>query len=268
MAMEASTAAADLSALRRRVAVLEGSDSRYRNRGPHALRFGIPAIDDALGGGLDGGAIHELTTASAPHLGAATGFGLALLALAARAQRARRDIVWISTGFAAAEGGRPYGLGLEACGIPQASLLVVLVARPADVWWAMEEALGCRGIAAAVAELTDDGADDLTATRRLSLVARDNGGFGLLLRQHASPYPSAAATRWRIAAAASRTDGFGGLGRTAFDLALLKNRRGPHGRWLVTWDHHERTFAAAPLPLGLVAPAVDRPDRAPFLRAG
>jgi len=263
--METATAAMELSALRYRLAVLEGSDRRYRDREAHALRFGIPTIDEVLGGGLDGGAIHEVAPVSAPHLGAATGFALAL---AARAQGPRRDIVWIATGFAAAEAGRPYGLGLEAYGIPQTSVLVVQVSRPADVWWAMEEALGCRGIAAAIAELTDDGADDLTATRRLSLAARDHGSFGLLLRQHASLHASAAATRWRIAAASSQADAFGGLGRTAFDLALLKNRRGPHGRWLVTWDHHERAFAAASLPLGLAAPVVDRPDSAPFLRAG
>jgi len=264
--MEASTAAAELSDLRRRVAVLEGGE-RYQDRDSHAVSFGIPAIDSSLGGGLDGGAIHELAPVSMLYFGAATGFALAL---AAQAQKVgtRHDIVWIGTGFAAAEAGRPYGCGLEAYGIPQVSLLIVQVVRPADVWWAMEEALGCCGVTAAVAELTDDGAADLTATRRLSLAARDSGGFGLLLRQQASPHPSAAATRWRIAAAASRTDAFGGLGRTTFDLALTKNRRGPHGRWHVIWDHHERAFAAAPLPFGLAATAVDRPDRASYLRAG
>jgi len=264
--MEAATATEELSALRRRVAVIEGGESRYQDRGA-PLRFGIPAIDNGLGGGLDGGVTHELTPACALHPGAATGFGLAL---AAQARRVRTcgDIVWISTSFAAAEAGRPYGLGLEAYGIPLASLLVVQVTRPADVWWAMEEALGCRGIAAAVAELTDDGADDLTATRRLSLAVRESGGFGLLLRQHVSPHPSTAATRWQVAAASSQADAFGGLGRTTFDLALVKNRHGPCGRWLVSWDHHECAFAATSLPLGLAATAVDRPDRAPLLRAG
>jgi len=141
--MEAATATEELSALRRRVAVIEGGESRYQDRGA-PLRFGIPAIDNGLGGGLDGGVTHELTPACALHPGAATGFGLAL---AAQARRVRTcgDIVWISTSFAAAEAGRPYGLGLEAYGIPLASLLVVQVTRPADVWWAMEEALGCRG---------------------------------------------------------------------------------------------------------------------------
>ena len=263
--MEASTAVAELSALRHRIAVLEGGTSRYQDR-EAPLCFGIPAIDACLGEGLEDGAIHEAAAFSMLHVGAATGFALALAARVLKTLR--RDVVWIAAGFAAAEAGRPYGLGLEAYGIPLASLLVVQVPRPAEVWWAMEEALGCRGIAAVIAELTDDTAADLTATRRLSLTAREGGGFGLLLRQQASPHPSAAATRWRIAAAASRADEFGGLGRTTFDLALVKNRRGPCGRWLVTWDHHEGAFAEASLPLGLAAPAVDRSDRAPRLHAG
>src|SRR5437868_4979492 len=82
-------------------------------------------------------------------------------------------------------------------------------------------------------------AADLTATRRLSLAAREGAAFGLLLRHRASPSPSAAATRWQIAASPSRPDAFGGLGPARFDLTLCKNRRGPSGRWIVDWDHHE-----------------------------
>jgi protein ImuA len=264
--MEVPTAAAELSALRRRVAVLEGSNSRYHDR-EMPLCFGIPAIDACLGGGLEEGAIHEVAAISMLQLGAATGFGLALAAQV-RKTRTNGDIVWISTGFAVAEAGRAYGLGLEAYGLPPACVLVVQVVRPADVWWAMEEALGCRGVTAAIAELTNENAADLTATRRLSLAVRESGGFGLLLRPHASPHPSAAATRWRVAAAASRADDFGGLDRTSFDLALVKNRRGPCGRWFVTWDHHEGAFAEAALPLGLAATAADRSDRASYLRTG
>src|SRR5581483_11002679 len=122
-------------------------------------------------------------------------------------------------------------------------LLVLRVAHPADVLWAMEEALRCHALGAVIAELTDDGADaDLTATRRLSLAAQAGSGFGFLIRHRPSATPSAAATRWTIAAAPSEPDRYGGLGRTVLHLELVKNRRGPSGRWNLMWDHHDRTF--------------------------
>ena len=48
-----------------------------------------------------------------------------------------------------------------------------------------------------LAELPDDSAD-LTATRRLSLAAREQNGLGLLLRHRSSSMPSAATTRWSM----------------------------------------------------------------------
>ena len=44
------------------------------------LAFGIPAIDEALGGGLARGALHEIAAACEPESAAATGFALALAA--------------------------------------------------------------------------------------------------------------------------------------------------------------------------------------------
>jgi protein ImuA len=128
----------------------------------------------------------------------------------------------------------------------------------------MEEALKCRALATVVAELGK--APDLTATRRLALAARHGGGLGLLLRHKADGAPSTAATRWRIAAAPSEPDEFGGLGSTAFTLSLTRNRRGPCGGWTLAWDHHEHAFSA--LSLGVAEAARDRQDREPLERAG
>jgi protein ImuA len=236
---------------------------------------GIAApIDRALEGGLACGALHELAATAPVHLGAASGFGLAL---AARASGDRRQVLWVTTDFAAGEGGGPYGPGLDLFGMPSARFLLLRVRKPVDVLWAMEEALRCRALACVIAELTGDGAvADLTATRRLALAAREgisaqNSGFGLLIRHHATAMPSAAATRWEIASALSRPDAIGertgGMGRACFDLSLRKNRRGPSGRWIIEWDHHERAFQPA-IPVGVAAAAFDRPDRAPSVRAG
>ena len=183
-------------------------------------------------------------------------------------------MLWIATDYAAGEGGGPYGPGLDLFGLASARLLVLRVPKPVDVLWAMEEALRCRALACVIAELTGDGAvADLTATRRLALAAREgvsaqNSGFGLLIRHKTTAMPSAAATRWEIAAALSQPDAYRRrLGRARFDLSLRKNRRGPSGRWIIEWDHHERVFQQA-VSVAVAAPALDRPDRAPLVRAG
>jgi protein ImuA len=229
-----------------------------------ALSLGRPEIDRALGGGLARGAMHEIAPSAALHLGAATGFTLALAVLAGAAVK---DAIWIQTDFAAAEAGPPYGPGLDAFGLACARLTVLRVPRAIDVLWAMEEALKHRAPCAVIAELTDDAAD-LTATRRLTLAARQGGGLGLLLRHRATHDPSAAMTRWEVASASGARDAFGGLGATTFALSLVRNRRGPAGRFTLSWDHHARAFVAAAVSRGVAETARDRPARTPLVRAG
>jgi protein ImuA len=228
------------------------------------LSLNVPGIDAALGGGLARGAVHEFAPAAPIHLTSAAGFAIALAALAGGE---RGETLWIAPDFAVMEGGGPYGPGLDLFGMTAARLLVLRVPRAVDALWAMEEALRCRALAGVIAELAEDSIGDLTATRRLVLAAREGGGMGFLLRHRASAIPSAAATRWTIAASPSRPDRFGGLGRAAFDLSLVKNRRGPTGRWTITWDQHERSFQAA-VSLAVAETAFDRPDRTPSVRTG
>jgi protein ImuA len=234
----------------------------------------VPSIDAVLGGGLACGTLHELAPTAPVHLGATSGFAAAI---AARASCSRRKILWIATDFAAAEGGGPYGPGFDLFGLASANLLILRVAKPVDVLWAMEEGLRCRALACVIAELTGEGEiADLTATRRLSLAAREGlsartSGLGLLIRHKTIAMPSAAATRWEIGSALSEPDALarrsGGLGRARFNLSLRKNRRGPAGRWIIEWNHHERIFQQA-IPVGVAAEAFDRQDRAPLVRAG
>jgi protein ImuA len=231
-------------------------------------------IDAVLGGGLACGTLHELAPTPPVHLAAASGFAAAI---AAQASCGRREILWIATDYAAAEGGGPYGPGLDLFGLASAHLLVLRVAKPVDVLWAMEEGLRCRALACVIAELTGEGeVADLTATRRLALAAREGlsartSGLGLLIRHKTTALPSAAATRWEIAAAPSEPDALarrsGGLGRARFDLSLRKNRRGPAGRWIIEWNHHERIFQQA-IPVAVAAETFNRPDHAPLVRTG
>jgi protein ImuA len=238
-----------LSRLRRAIATSEALPEEVR-----PLTLGVPEIDATLGRGLTRAALHELS-ATALHLGAAAGFALTL---ASRASEKAKQTLWIATDFGMLETGVLYGPGLDQIGLDTERLLVAHVARPIDALFAMEEALKCRALSAVVAEL--NGEADLTATRRLTLAAREGGALGLLLRHKLSDAPSAAFTRWQIAAAPSVPDELGGLGPTAFHLSLTRNRRGPCGAWTLTWNHHERTFSA--LSVGVAAAPADRPDRA------
>jgi protein ImuA len=219
------------------------------------LPFGLSGLDSALQGGLAFGALHEIAPAAALHLGAALGFALTIAARIATDQH----VLVLQTDFAAQDSGVPYGPGLEALGLTLQRLVLLRLPRPVDLLAAFEETLKSTAIAVVIGELPQAGpAADLTATRRLSLAAREGGGLALLLRHQPSLQPTAAVTRWEVAAAPSVPDRLGGLGRTAFALSLIKNRRGPCGRFTVCWDHHECRYVP-PLSLAVAAPASDRP---------
>jgi protein ImuA len=234
-----------------------------RERPPLAL--GAADADSMLGGGLSFGALHETAPERPGDFGAACGFTLALACLAAKDGG---ETLWIQTDFARYEGGALYGTGFDLFGLLSQRLLVLRARRAVDALFAMEEALKCRAVASVIAELPDDSAD-LTATRRLSLAARDHCGLGLLLRHRSSSMPSAAMTRWNVAAASGPRDDFGGIGITNFLLSLVKNRRGPCGRWNVAWNHHAcgfvpQSFADKADSLGVAAASADGPPLAAF----
>src|ERR1700680_4785582 len=103
-----------LDQLRRVVATI--NPSRFPPLGAEegSLRLGVPALDDALQGGLALRALHELIPANELQLGAAFGFGLAIAALAAAGGR---QVLCIATDYAGLGAGSPYGLGLAHLGL-------------------------------------------------------------------------------------------------------------------------------------------------------
>jgi protein ImuA len=253
MTMASAAPGGALSHLRKTLATLD-HDKGFSLGPEELLTLGLPAVDAALGGGLACAALHELAPACPAQFGAAAGFALALAAL--RTAGGRSALI-VQTDFAVTEAGAIYGPGLDCLGLPMERLILVRVPRPVDVLWACEEALKSSGVAIVIAELPQAGdAADFTATRRLTLAAHAGGGLGILLRHRPLPIATAATTRWQVAAAPSTPDRFGGLGRTAFDLSLNRNRRGRCGRFIVCWDHHERAFLPQTLSVG-VAAAVD-----------
>lgn len=210
-----------LAELRATIRRLEG----VGEGGGRVLPLGVPAVDGALpDGGLPMGCLHELA-ASDP--GAGTAFAAALGARFA--ERAGGPVLWIL-------GGRDlHAAGLAAYGLTPDRLIAVRATRAADLLWAMEEALRCRGLAAVLGEAA---ALDLTASRRLQLAAEAGGVTGLLLRLDPRHAPAGTAvTRWRIAAApseASAEDG-PGVGPERWRVELLRCRGGRPGAWTLEW---------------------------------
>jgi protein ImuA len=230
------------------------------------LPFGIAPLDRLLAGGLRRNALHEIraTGRDAP---AATGFAAAILARLLRDDD--RPVLWVTEAAAAREAGLPYGAGLDRFGLDSKKLIVVRVRRPGEALWAFEEGLRCRGLAAAVAEIRGTPKRlDLTASRRLSLRARESGVMGLILRQSAGAEPGAALTRWLVAPRPAATlDAFpDGIGRPVWRLVLERNRTGQTGIFDLEWDHGRCILVAAEpispaLPGAGAALFADRPDR-------
>jgi protein ImuA len=107
---------------------------------------------------------------------------------------------------------------------------------------AMEEGLAHPGLAAVVGELA--GRLSLVASRRLQLAAEHSGVMAALLRRSRVfndpelTAPSAAVTRWRIAAVPSgppvpHAPSVPGLGRALWRLELTHYRGGEPGSWIV-----------------------------------
>ena len=117
-----------LDRLRRTLAEIDPSTAPRLAGEEHLVGLAAP-IDAVLGGGLACGALHELAPAAPIHLAAASGFATAV---ASRATGGRRQVLWVATDYAAAEGGGPYGPGLDQFGLSSAHLLMLRVAKPVE----------------------------------------------------------------------------------------------------------------------------------------
>ena len=140
-----------------------------------------------------------------------------------------------------------YGPGLLAHGLDPGRLVVVRARRDEDILWAVEEGLRTPSLAAVVGEI---GRLPMVAGRRLQLAAERCGVTALILRRWHSgdeaaaerERPSAALTRWRIAALPSADivnlpgigAGHGGrppIGRPRWRVELLRVRGGVPDAW-------------------------------------
>ena len=203
-------------------------------------------LDQALAGGLRADGLHEFHAADP--LDAAATLGFALLVARLRRELDGRPLIWARQDDAP---GKPYGPGLVELGLdPDAITLLMLEDGKA----VLRAGLDCvRDGAAAAVLLELHGRQpllDLTATRRLALAGATSATMVLLARAQAPPVPSAAHTRWQVAAAPSLPLPADAPGFPAFALTLLRRRGGGEGLSItLEWNRDLVSFRQrTPLP--------------------
>lgn len=212
--------------------------------------LGCGYADSILGGGLRQGALHEVF----PQGWSAGSFAVLLALLAA----GTKTLFWVRPDYAAMEYGviSPNGL-LELGGDPR-RLVMVRSRNPADALSAAGDILACPHVGALLLEMEGQPKClDLVASRRLVLAAEQSRVTAVMLRNGATPQPSAAQTRWQVASAPSSPmdDNWG---NPIFDVQLVRHRLGGLGRFLLQWDLEHGCFNAADI--GAVAvTAAERP---------
>ncbi len=238
-----------LPALRERVRQIERPAATLHG----VLPFAVAVIDRVLpGGGLALGAVHEILGSDGDEEDGALAAAFAAGILGRLAGRVGGTVLWCLK--------QPdlYGSGLAAHGLDPGSVVFATAPRDGDVLWAVEEGLRAPGIAAVIGEL---GILPAVAGRRLQLAAERSGITALLLRRwhdaaeaaRERRSPSAATTRWRVAALPARpVRGEPGIGRPRWRVALLRCRGGEPACW-------EVEAADATGHVSLAAAMADRP---------
>lgn len=229
-----------LAAMRAQIAALEAG-----TRTPTSvLPFHDHRIDACLpGGGLALGRWHEfvgqgleIETAGAP---------AAVAALMARPLALKGAVLWVF------RRGDLYPPGLAGLGFPAQDLIQVQARDDAEALAVMEDALATRGVSAVLGEVDTV---DLTAGRRLQLACEKRRSTGFLIRRRPYGSPagrsaqevgSAAASRWRIAPAPSRSpdETLGLLGPPCWRAELERSRGGRPGAWLLEQDEQNGPHA-------------------------
>ena len=230
--------------------------------GPALVRpvvtLGIAAVDAQLGGGLAAAALHEFYADNVEDGSAAAAFALLV---AMRGCAPGRPVLWVREDRGVRYAGRLYAPGFVALGFDPGALVLVTAPDTLSVLKAGADLVKCGQIGAVVIEPWGKAPQlDLTASRRLAMAAAVSGVLALMVRIDASPVPSAAQTRWQVAAAPSTPLAANAPGYPAFDIGLLRHRGGIAGfNARVEWNRDERCFA--PLSGGLHATAAVGADQ-------
>jgi protein ImuA len=251
----------DLAGLRAQIRVIErGGDAQPAT----VMPFGVEALDRCLaGGGLALGRVHEVIGEARSEVRDAAPFGFAA-ALVTRLMEKGGDVLWCPRA-ANPHGGMLSACGLAGLGLDPGRIIMVKTRDDVDRLWVMEEALGCAGLTAVVAELgpARRGAQtrDSVSCRRLQLAAEASGVTGVLLRPDVGMAMSAIGTlesRWRVTAIA-RTEGWRDWA-PRWRAELLRARNGRPGEAHLIWEARRGIFHLVDSPTTERHPLMIRPE--------
>ncbi len=211
-----------------------------------ALRQKLRISAREVPGTLRHGLSSEVFAANAADAGV-TGFVLACIGSNAH------PILWVQDRLSGKEAGRPYLPGLGA----KRSILRVDVTRPADVLWAMENGLRCKGLSAVIGEIWGDPpALSFTATKRLTIRAEAGQVPCWLIRRGATADLSGARDRWRVASLPSAPHPYDpqAPGDPRWHAELFRSRQSRPGEWMARYDGAaDRLDLSAPFRDGALA---------------
>jgi protein ImuA len=256
-------------------------------QGKAPLVTGVPALDEALEGGIRLDALTEIRSQALRDAGVSTGFTLALTAQLRRQEDASTahgvPVLWVGDTVATMEAGLPYAVGLKDFGLDPDGFFLASPRKLEEALWLAETALASTVFAVVILEVRGNPARfGLTESRRLALRARAAGRPLFLLRQAGEEEASSAFHRLRVepapSLARSLPDGSmlgGSIGNPVFRLVLEKSRNPAPLSLSLEWSAHDRRFFPVPdrespnLPGAQSAhfgarlsASVDRPDRA------
>ncbi|QTD57396.1 ImuA family protein [Parasphingorhabdus cellanae] len=223
------------------------------------ILLGAQRFDHALRHALPRAALHEVQAALKADMPCASAF-CALVAERCRlsGKMANSPILWVDEKQSQRCRNLLYPPGLVELGIDPDQ---IIYAQAESIIPALKTAADAvRSYAVSAVILTLSGKNprglDLTATRRLSLFARESGVTVFLLRDQLSSLSTAAYSRWQISSAPSRPLEANAPGHPVFDVKLLRHRRGIEGlSSRLEWNRDSRIFKEYAPDIGVV-PAV------------
>lgn len=225
----------------------------------HVSPFGSLVLDRALTDRLPVAALHEVF---ADAQDSASGSAFAVLLAVHALGKSDAPILWVREEKSARALGRLHAPGLAELGIAPDRIIHVEADDATATLRAAADAARCTSLGAVVIEpWGNPPVLDLTATRRLMLATQASGVMAVLLRVAGKPMPSAAMSRWQVAAAPSVALEADAPGHPAFDVCLVRQRGGIAGiEARLEWNRDEAAFREPPFSGAVLSLA---PDRAP-----